>query len=354
MIFMVIACIGLLLIFLAINHYCKYSLFNSLSFYLFLGSFMVLLTHLAFEKNNFVAMIISYVIFIIIVVMAVFGLYIAIGLLFLNAKIVRKKENSSIANSLTLFLGITLIIYAICSLLIFYFVNPDTTNLAWQIILSFWYAFDAVITIMFFYFILVITNILLVNTFIPTKDYQFLIILGAGLIDGNVGPLLASRINKAVKYYQRQQNNNKACYLIFSGGQGSDEPRSEALAMREYALSQGVKLADCYLEDKASTTSQNMLFSKAIIDAQGKLKYSAKVLFVTSNYHLYRAGLFARQVGLRIQGLGAKTAFYFLPNAVLREFLAVFWSHKKRNLILLSISFLLSLSFSLINFLYLK
>ncbi len=54
-----------------------------------------------------------------------------------------------------------------------------------------------------------------------------------------------------------------------------------------------------------------------------------RAIFTSNNYHIFRAGLYAKQAGLKADGIGAKTAFYYLPNAFLREYIAILVLHKK-------------------------
>ena len=59
-------------------------------------------------------------------------------------------------------------------------------------------------------------------------------------------------------------------------------------------------------------TYQNMLFSKQLMDdrKQGETYNS---IFTTNNFHLFRAGIYARLAGLDSQGIGSKTAFTIGP-----------------------------------------
>ena len=101
--------------------------------------------------------------------------------------------------------------------------------------------------------------------------------------------------------------------------------------MENYALSQGVPKAEIITEENSKTTLQNLQFSKALMDerSQGKPYHST---FVSNDYHIFRAGLFAKKVGLKSEGLGSRTARYFLPNAFIREFVAIILMHKKRHI----------------------
>lgn len=106
--------------------------------------------------------------------------------------------------------------------------------------------------------------------------------------------------------------------------------------MRQYALDHGIPEEATLLEDRSRTTLENMQFSARIInDLVPDGQYRAQ--FCTNNYHLFRAGLFAKEAGLNANGMGAHTAFYFLPNATIREFAAVFLMNKRRHAISLGI-----------------
>ena len=54
-------------------------------------------------------------------------------------------------------------------------------------------------------------------------------------------------------------------------------------------------------------------------------------MIVTSGYHVFRAAIIARKAGIRGQVTGARTAGYYWPSAMLREFAAVFLLHRVAN-----------------------
>lgn len=166
---------------------------------------------------------------------------------------------------------------------------------------------------------------------IPRKnDFDYLIIHGAGLLEGKrVSKLLADRLDKAIEVYRRDPTPP---ILIPSGGKGSDESISEAEAMEQYLLDKGIPADKIIKEDQSKTTYENLEKSKAIIDAQSGSKYTA---LVTSNYHVYRALRYCRKVGLKCIGIGSHVAFYYWPSALIREFIAVH-AEKKHFIILLA------------------
>jgi uncharacterized SAM-binding protein YcdF (DUF218 family) len=78
-----------------------------------------------------------------------------------------------------------------------------------------------------------------------------------------------------------------------------------------------------------------MRFSKEKILTENP---NATVAFSTTNFHVFRSGLKARRVKLKALGMGAKTKWYFWPNAAVREFVGLLTEHKgKQALIALSL-----------------
>lgn len=163
----------------------------------------------------------------------------------------------------------------------------------------------------------------------PRRDVDFVIVLGSGLIGGErVPPLLASRLNRGREVYEKQAARGNPPVLITSGGQGPDEKLPESHAMADYLLERGFPEEHLQREDRSRTTEENLLFSKAIME-QAKPDYRCVV--VTNNFHAFRAALLARQTGLNGHVFGSPTARYYWPSATIREFAAVFLSHKIIN-----------------------
>ncbi|WP_426626192.1 YdcF family protein [Leifsonia sp. McL0607] len=151
-------------------------------------------------------------------------------------------------------------------------------------------------------------------------DYDAIVVLGAGLIDGRVPPLLGARLDRGSALFSARRSTGDDCVLIPTGGRGSDEPRSEGEAMAEYLRDAGVPADRVLAETEAVNTEQNLLLSREIAEAH---RPGSRVLIVTSGYHVLRAAMLARRVGLPAAATGAKTARYFVPSATLREFAAV-------------------------------
>ncbi len=150
-----------------------------------------------------------------------------------------------------------------------------------------------------------------------------MIVLGCGIRkDGTVTPLLKGRLDAAIRWYE--QGGRQARFIV-SGGQGKNEVTSEAAAMKQYLLSQGIPEDKIIEENRSTTTRENLLFSKAVMEKEGR---GTQCIIATSDYHVLRAVLLARELKIDAQGIGGKTALYYVPAASLREYLALVMRHK--------------------------
>ena len=102
--------------------------------------------------------------------------------------------------------------------------------------------------------------------------------------------------------------------------------------MKNYLLEKGIPEERMIEEDRSTDTFENMKFSKAKILERSE---NAKVAFATTNYHVFRSGLFARRVKMRAVGMGARTKWYFWPNAAVREFVGLLTTHRLKQAIIL-------------------
>ena len=168
----------------------------------------------------------------------------------------------------------------------------------------------------------------------PPPDRDWLIVLGCGIRrDGTPTPLLRGRLDLAREFYEKQlaETGTKAMFVV-SGGQGPDEVRPEAHAMRDYLIASGVEPGRILTEDRSCDTLENMRNSAAIIRERTAVPRAA---FFTTNYHVFRAGIKAREAGLPAEGMGASTRWYFWPNAAVREFVGLLTEHRARQVVIL-------------------
>ncbi len=150
-------------------------------------------------------------------------------------------------------------------------------------------------------------------------DYDALIVLGAAVHGDRVTWVLSNRLDAAYDYAVAHPKT----VLVVSGGQGDGESVTEASAMAGYLVRRGIDSARILLEDKAESTAENFAYSKAIIDEQ--LGSDASIGFVTTRFHVYRAGRVAQKGGIPARGLGAPDVWYIAINNFLRECVGICW-----------------------------
>ena len=168
----------------------------------------------------------------------------------------------------------------------------------------------------------------------PEYNKDYMIILGCGIRkDGTPSPLLRGRIDRAVAFRREQlEKTGKDLVFVTSGGQGANEVISESEAMKRYLITVGIPEDHILEEDRSTNTYENMKFSKAKIMERDP---GARIAFSTSDYHVFRSGLFARRVKMRAVGIGAKSKWYFWPNALVREFVGLLTEHRGKQVLVL-------------------
>mgnify|MGYP003293048424 CR=1 FL=1 len=126
-----------------------------------------------------------------------------------------------------------------------------------------------------------------------------LLILGCRVKGETPEETLQMRINKAAEYL----NNNKNVVAIACGGiVHDDQTKSEAQAIFEGLTEKGVEGERIILEDKSTTTKENFLNAKKIIEGMGE---NLSVAMLSSEFHLMRAGMLAKKCGLDVTTVAA-------------------------------------------------
>ncbi|MBE8517765.1 YdcF family protein [Amycolatopsis sp. H6(2020)] len=156
------------------------------------------------------------------------------------------------------------------------------------------------------------------------SGFDAIIVLGCGLDGERVPPLLAGRLDRAIRLHDREATPP---LLVVSGGRGPGETVSEAEAMQAYLRDRGVPDDHVRREDQARTTEENLRFSAELLPAGAR-----RVVAVTSNYHVFRTAVECRRLGLPFHATGAPTARYFLPSALLREFAALVLHYRRTTI----------------------
>lgn len=152
-------------------------------------------------------------------------------------------------------------------------------------------------------------------------DEDAVIVLGAAVHGRELSNTLVGRLEVAVRCHR----GNPDAVVVVSGGQGPQEDLPEAVAMRQYLIDRGVPDELIVVEDRSTSTEENFANSKALLDR--RLPPGYLVVFVTDEFHVYRAGGIAADAGLVAHHASSRTPWYFWAANYLRETVAVtvFW-----------------------------
>ena len=148
-------------------------------------------------------------------------------------------------------------------------------------------------------------------------DEDAVIVLGAAVHGTELSNTLAGRLVVALDYHR----SNPDAVIVVSGGQGPQEDLPEAVAMRRFLLDHGVGADQIVVEDRSTSTEENFAFSKALLDE--RLAPGYPVVFVTDEFHVFRAGRIAAALGLDARHVSSRTPWYFWPANYLRELGAI-------------------------------
>lgn len=149
----------------------------------------------------------------------------------------------------------------------------------------------------------------------PGAGADVCIILGAQMKESGPSDVLQRRLDKALEYLQK----NPETVVVVSGGQGGNEPVSEAQGMRDYLVARGIAEERILMEDVSTGTWENLEYSAKLID-----KEKDSVVIVTNNFHVFRAVFIAEKQGYHaVQGMAASTHRGNVLNNLLREFFGV-------------------------------
>ncbi|WP_412988877.1 YdcF family protein [Pediococcus siamensis] len=174
-------------------------------------------------------------------------------------------------------------------------------------------------------------------------NVDFIVVLGAGLLpNGQVSKILQQRLDKGLSLYRRQEKWGAHPKFVVSGGQGADEIMAESQAMSYYLQENGIRPEQIIQENKSTSTYENLKNSQVIMT---KAKIFHRAIFVTNSFHVFRAGIIAKQLNSTMTGVSAPTSIYYLPFAAFREYLALVVMFKWINggaLTVLTVGYLIS------------
>ena len=152
----------------------------------------------------------------------------------------------------------------------------------------------------------------------PSFEPDTILILGAqvkGTSAESAYPstVLKERLDTAIPYI----TEHPTATVIVCGGQGTDEPDTEATVMAKYLIENGIPKNQMVLEGTSTRTKEN------IQNAQKK-KELGKTVIVTSDFHMYRSELLAKRLGIKeVSGLPAVSHSSATFKSTTREIIAL-------------------------------
>ena len=313
---------------------------------------LFLFAALAWSSILLVLRLNNFILGLILVILILLTPFLTIGFLLINTIVVVKNNGFSLTSMLPFLMAGFLILLLASPSIVNYF-DPDARHVVVFLLGLFtleglWFSFTFVALLLYSW----------IYRILPRRHkYDYIIIHGAGLDGPRPTPLLAGRIDKALELWNKQHQHGK---FVVSGGQGADEIVSEAQAMRDYLLEKGVPAAAILMEDKSTTTWENLRYSLAIInadrttdvdvtssaavasgavtttasdatasDASGTAASSGDftTAVVTSDFHVFRCAEYAHNLGIKADGIGSHTKGWYWPTAFIREFIAITKAH---------------------------
>lgn len=160
---------------------------------------------------------------------------------------------------------------------------------------------------------------MIIRAEVPVDEPKAVIVLGCQVRGEEPSEMLKSRMNAAMEVYEKSPE----ALIIACGGKGKGEDISEAEAMRRYFTEKGIPEERIAVEDKSTSTEENIAYAAEILKEQG---ISDGIVIVTNEFHQYRAFVFAKRRGITAGAHSAKTYVPNLLNYWIREWAGLFYS----------------------------
>jgi len=178
--------------------------------------------------------------------------------------------------------------------------------------------------------ILILTSVIIVEgaiikegTVKNTSITDYILVLGAGLWGDVPSDTLTRRLDGAIELSKVNDNS----VIVVSGGQGFGETVTEAEAMERYLVSKGLDKNRIVKEESATNTSENIIFSKEIMDSKWTSKEKYKVTIITNNFHCFRAKFLSKRAGINSVTYSVDVQKAIKPAYFIREYFGVIKSY---------------------------
>jgi len=144
------------------------------------------------------------------------------------------------------------------------------------------------------------------------------VVLGCRVYGERASLSMMERLDAAYEYLR----SHPEAKCVLSGGKGDGENITEAECMYRYLLNKGIDEARLYKEETSTTTRENLLFSKQLIEEQ---KLHPVIAIATSEYHMYRAGMIADALDITWAAVPGRTAIWLFPTYYVRELYGILY-----------------------------
>lgn len=170
-----------------------------------------------------------------------------------------------------------------------------------------------VVLALIFCLFFIVTSIVLKEGAKPVADgtAKYAIVLGAKVNRGGIpSKALKNRLDAAYDYSLKYPN----VQFILSGGQGDDEDEPEAISMKRYLMDRGMSEFQLIIEDESTSTYENIKYSMVNLPLTEE-----KVTIISNDFHLARAQMIAKHLGLKSDVVAAKTPTAIKLKVTMRE-----------------------------------
>lgn len=189
--------------------------------------------------------------------------------------------------------GYSYIAYTLCLIVLLILLHRFAPDKLWRI--------SAILVCIGLIYFLVLETMIVKSSF-TDKDAEndYIIVLGAEVQGTRPSRSLLYRLHGAMNYLNMYPDS----LAIVSGGQGDGEDITEAQCMRDWLVAMGISPERIIMEDKATSTMENLEYSFKLIRQRGD-EPDGNVTILSSSYHLYRAKQMAKMQGVEAAGYAA-------------------------------------------------
>jgi uncharacterized SAM-binding protein YcdF (DUF218 family) len=154
----------------------------------------------------------------------------------------------------------------------------------------------------FLFFVFIAARIYFYDEPSENKTADAAVVLGAAVWGERLSPVFQERVNHATNLYRA----GRVRKIIFTGGQGNSDEETEAAAARRFALATGIPAQDILVEDKSTSTYENLKYAKPIAERNG----IKTVLLVSDPLHMKRSIAIAESLNYEVYPSPTPTTKY--------------------------------------------